>query len=477
MVVSASESLEPSVETAPSPRRHRVVVVGGGFGGLAVARSLRSAPVEVVLVDRRNHHLFQPLLYQVATGGLSPANISAPIRHILRRQRNATVLLSEVTGFDLGRKEIVLGDRREPYDSLVIATGVESHYFGNEEWEGDAPGLKSIDDATEIRRRVLHAFEMAELSDDPDEIAQWLTFVIVGAGPTGVEMAGTLAEVARDTLRRDFRRIDPTQTRVILVEGGPDVLASFPAPLPAEGRRALESLGVEVRTDCRVEGIDADEVQLRHGDHVDRIAARTVVWAAGVRAGALASALAEAADSATDRMGRLTVTEQLHLPEHPDVYVVGDVAHSLDEDGEPLPGIAPVAMQQGAYVATRIRDRLEERRTPPFRYRDRGSMATIGRAAAVADFGWLRLTGFPAWFSWLFIHLFFLIGFENRLLVMFQWAWNYVTYGRSARLITEGGGTSGVKAESGDPAVPPRAPSRDLDSRPENKYTNAGPES
>lgn len=415
------------------------MIVGGGFGGLCAARSLRRAPVRVTLVDRRNHHLFQPLLYQVATGGLSPANIAVPLRALLKRQANAQVLLAEVTGFDLQEQRVLLRDSAMPFDSLIVAAGAGVSYFGRPEWENAAPGLKTLDDATRIRRRVLLAFERAELERDPARIRADLTFVVVGAGPTGVELAGALAEVARGTLRGEFRRVDPGTAEVVLVESGPRIL---PAVCDRQSRRALrslEKLGVRVRTDCRVEHIGEGGVELAptsNGESRERITAGNVLWAAGIEASPLGRMLAKQAGAELDRGGRLVVGPDCSLPGCPNIFVIGDMASFQHRLGRPLPALAPVAMQQGRYVARLLRRRFSGRSTAPFRYSDRGSMATIGRKTAVAEIGRLRLWGLPAWLTWLFVHLMYLTEFQNRMLVLIQWGWNYFTRNRSARLIT-----------------------------------------
>lgn len=430
--------------SARAERPHRVVIVGGGFAGLYCARSLRHASVQVTLIDRRNFHLFQPLLYQVATGGLSPANIAAPLRSILSRQRNARVLLGEVTGVDVRRRCVLMDGREIEYDTLVVATGARHNYFGHDAWESLAPGLKTVEDATEIRRRVLLAFEAAELESDPQRIQSWLTFVVVGGGPTGAELAGALAEIARKTLKRDFRRINPARARILLIEAADRVLPPYPAELSAKAAASLARLGVEVLTGTLVTDIQPDGVTLRRGDQVQRVPCRVVLWAAGIQASPLGRVLAEASGVELDRVGRVVVEPDLSVRGYPEIFVIGDLAHCRGADGRPLPGVAPVAMQQGRYVARLIaaRQAAARRSAPPprpgpFRYRDRGSMATIGRAAAVADLGWIRFWGYPAWLAWLFVHIFFLIEFENRLLVMVQWAWNYFTWNRSARLITD----------------------------------------
>jgi NADH dehydrogenase len=415
---------------------HHVVIVGGGFGGLYAAKSLKRAPVRVTLLDRRNFHLFQPLLYQVATGGLSPANIAAPLRAVLKRQRDTRVLLAEAIDIDLAQRQVRLSDGEIGYDTLIVATGARHHYFGHPEWESAAPGLKTIEDATEIRRRVLLAYEMAEREADPALRRALLTFVVVGAGPTGVELAGTLAELARHTLRQDFRDIDPSTAQIILLEAADRVLPPYPPRLSAKASQALVRLGVTVRTHAVVTDVQAEAVTVRTGDATEIVPCRTVLWAAGVQASPLGAILARATGAALDRAGRITVQLDLSLPGHPEIFVIGDLANFPHQGGKPLPGVAPVAMQQGQYVARLIEARLRGQTLPPFRYRDYGNMATIGRNAAVADFGWLRLSGYLAWLAWLFIHVLKLIEFENRILVLFQWAWNYLTRNRSARLIT-----------------------------------------
>ena len=404
-----------------------VVVVGGGFAGLWAVRALAREPVRVTLVDRRNHHLFQPLLYQVATAGLSAPDIAAPLRHILRGQRNVTVRLGEVVGIDAGARTVRLADGDAlDFDFLLLASGATHAYFGHDDWAAHAPGLKTLDDALAIRRRVLLAFEQAEAADDADERAAWLSFAVVGGGPTGVELAGTLAEIARHTLRREFRRIDPAAAKVRLLEAGPRVLASFPEDLSAKARAQLEKLGVEVVAGSPVEAIDATGYRLG-GRHVP---ARTVLWAAGVAASPLGALL----DTPRDRAGRVQVQADLTVPGHPHIFVAGDLA-SLAQDGRPVPGVAPAAKQMGAHVARAIRARLRGQAAPAFRYRDFGNLATIGRMAAVVDFGRLRLSGLPAWWFWLWVHILFLIGFRNRLLVLINWAWAYWSYQRHARII------------------------------------------
>jgi NADH dehydrogenase len=409
---------------------HRVVVVGGGFGGLQATLALRHAPVEVTLVDRRNFHLFQPLTYQVATGALSPGEIAYPLRAIFTRDRNVRVLMAEVADFDLDGREVKLTAHEPlPYDTLIVAGGSRYSYFGHDEWSEHAAEVKSLESALVVRSRLLSAFEAAEEEDDDARRAALLTFVVVGAGPTGVEMAGQIGELANDTLRHDFRRIDPRSARILLVEAADRVLTTFPASLSARARRSLERLGVTVLTGRTVTGIDPESVTVDD----ERIPARTVIWAAGVTASSLASKLAALTGAEQDRAGRVSVGPDLTLPGRPEVLALGDMVRV---GGEVLPGVAPVAMQQGRYAARVVRDRLEGRTTPPFRYRDKGNLATIGRAAAVADIKGLHLSGFLAWITWLFVHLWYLVGFQNRVLVFIRWSVSFATHGRGARLIT-----------------------------------------
>ena len=408
--------------------RPRVVIVGAGFGGLSAAKALARAPVDVTVIDRRNYHLFQPLLYQVATAGLSPADIASPIRAILRHQANATVMLASVTGIDAARREVLSGSRRIPYDYLILATGARHAYFGNGHWESCAHGLKKIDDATFLRRKILLAFEKAETETDERERRRLLNFVVVGGGPTGVEMAGAIAELSRKALARDFRNIDPRLARVILVEAGPRILPTFDARVSEKARQSLKALGVEVRlgamvTDCSPEGVRIGR---------DIIESRTIVWGAGVRASRAGRWL----NAGIDRVGRVKVRPDLSVPGHTNVFVIGDTAHVEDANGKPLPGVAPVAKQQGIYVAKLIRARLAGREHPSFRYRDFGSLATIGRKSAVMQLGQLRLSGYFAWWLWGLAHVYFLIGFRNRLSVAISWLWSYVTFQRGTRLIT-----------------------------------------
>lgn len=423
-------------------QKHRVVIVGGGFGGLYAARALRKADVDLTLLDRRNFHLFQPLLYQVATGALSPANIAVPLRARLRRQRNARVLLGEVVDFDVPGRRVLLKDGSVPYDTLLVAAGARHFYFGHPEWEAFAPGLKTVEDATTMRSRILSAFESAERCDDPVKRAAWLTFVVVGGGPTGVELAGAVAETARHTLRRDFRAIDPRTARILLVEAADRILTAYPPRISTLAARALTRLGVTVEAGVVVTDIQADRVTLKRtvpgGEpRFDVVPTQTILWGAGVQASPLAGKLAAATGASLDNAERILVQPDLTLPGHPEILVLGDMTSCSHQTGKPLPGVAQVAMQQGAYAARMVRCRLEGKSLPgPFKYSDRGNMATIGRSTAVADLGWISFNGYLAWLAWLFIHILYLIQFDNQVLVMLQWAWNYWTRNRSARLIT-----------------------------------------
>ncbi len=410
------------------PPGPRVVVVGAGFGGLAAARRLAGAPVRVTVVDRRNHHLFQPLLYQVATAGLSPGDIAYPIRSVLRRQQNARVLLAEVVAIDVVKRQVELADGMLGYDFLILAAGAGHAYFGHDAWEKNAPGLKTLEDALAIRRRILLAFELAERETDPGARRDLLTFVIVGGGPTGVELAGAIAEISRHVLVSDFRAIDPREARIVLVEAGPRILSAY-APRSSERASAtLRSRGVEVRTGSPVTGVDAGGVSLMG----ERIGARTVLWAAGVAASPLAKSLGTPLDNA----GRALVEPDLSVPGHPEVFVIGDLSIFLHQTGRPLPGLSPVAMQQGRAAARNILFSLAGRPRLPFHYADKGTMAVIGRAAAVAELAGLKFSGLTAWLLWCFVHIFYLIGFRNRVIVMLEWAWAYFAYERGARLIT-----------------------------------------
>jgi NADH dehydrogenase len=408
--------------------RPRVVIVGGGFGGLKAAESLARLPVQITLVDRKNHHTFQPLLYQVATAGISPAEIAAPIRDVLHKHENVEVLLGEVRGFDLQRRTVQVHGFELGYDYLVVAAGATHAYFGHDEWEPFAPGLKTIEDALEIRRRILLAYELAEREAALTGTHRPLNFIVVGAGPTGVELAGTLAEIARKSLAENFRNIDPAKTRVLLLEAGPSVLSTYPEDLRASAVKQLEHLGVEVRTNSAVSDVRSGQVWI--GNEI--VPAEVVLWAAGVSASPLGVALG----ASVDRAGRVFVEPDLSIPGHREVFVIGDLATLKDEHGKLLPGVAPVAMQQGKFVARQIAADLGGNSREAFHYLDKGSLATIGRAAAIAQLGKVHLSGFIAWVTWLFVHIMFLIGFRNRILVMIQWAWSYLTYERGARLIT-----------------------------------------
>jgi NADH dehydrogenase len=426
---------------------HRVVVVGGGFGGLQAALGLRKADVEITLIDRRNFHLFQPLSYQVATGALSPGEVAYPLRSVFKRDGNVRVLLAEVERFDLERREVVLGPVGDlpapgpvPYDTLIVAGGSRYSYFGHDEWSEHAAEVKSLESALSVRGRILSAFEAAEIEHDAERRGEWLTFAVVGAGPTGVEMAGQIAEIARDTLRSDFRSADPGSGRILLIEAADRVLTGFPESLSAKAERSLRRLGVTPVLGSTVVDVDETGVTIEDGGGARRrIAARTLVWAAGVTASGLASQLAELTGAERDRAGRVTVEPDLTLPGHPEVFAIGDMVRVGETT---FPGVAPVAMQQGRYAAKAVRARLKGRTAPPFRYRDKGNLATIGRAAAVADIKGLKLSGFLAWITWLVVHLFYLVGFQNRLLVLIRWSIAFVTRGRGTRLITEGADTT-----------------------------------
>ena len=428
--------------------RPQVLIIGCGFGGLEAARALRSAEVDITVVDRTNHHLFQPLLYQVATAGLSAPSIAAPIRHLFRGQRNVTALLGEVLAIDAGARTATLADGATlHWDHLIVAAGATHSYFGRDDWAAHAPGLKTLADAFEIRRRVLLAFEAAEREDDPVRRAALMQFVVVGGGPTGVELAGTLAEIARHTLPGEFRRIDPRQARVLLVEGSPRVLQSMPESLSRRAAEQLAALGVEVHTGARVTGIDAEGLDIATDAGAERLHSRCVVWAAGVAASPLGRALAEATGCTLDRAGRVVVEPDLSLPGHPAIQVIGDLAsarsHGPGQAPQPVPGVSPAAKQMGRCAAANIRSRLAGRPTQPLRYRDYGNLATIGRHSAVVDLGTpagpLRFSGYAAWLFWLFAHVYFLIGFRNRFVVLLDWAWAYWTHERHARVVTGGG--------------------------------------
>jgi len=417
-----------TIPAMSSNDRPHVVIVGGGFGGLYAAQALRRAELQITLVDRRNHHLFQPLLYQVATAGLSPGDIAYPIRAILRKQQNTRVLLAEAVSIDTSTRTLHLKDDQLHYDFLVLAAGARHSYFGHDDWESQAPGLKDLEDALEIRRRILLAFERAERERDEAKRRAWLSFVIVGGGPTGVELAGAIAEIAKQVMVSDFRAISPQEARIILVEAGPRVLAAFPEELSVAAERALTKMGVEVRARCPVTAVESGWVEFGSERH----SAATVLWAAGVSASPLATSLAVP----LDRVGRVLVEPDLTIPGHPEIFVIGDLAAFAHQTGKPLPGVCPVAIQQGRHTARNILRACAELPREPFHYWDKGNLATIGRAQAVADLGRLRISGLVAWLAWLFVHIFFLIGFRNRFVVLFEWAWAYFTFQRGARLIT-----------------------------------------
>lgn len=417
-------------------KTHHVVIIGGGFGGLYAAQAFKNNDrVRVTLIDRRNVHLFQPLLYQVATGGLSPGDIASPLRSVLKKQKNATVLMGEVVGIDAQRKQISLRDDTISYDSLIVATGARHSYFGNDQWAEKAPGLKTIEDATELRRRIFLAFEAAERETDPERRRAWMNFVVVGAGPTGVELSGALGELAHHTLKGEFRSLDTSDVNVLLLEGADRVLPPYPEDLSKEARLSLEELGVTVKTNTFVTDVQDDFVLAKTGDGSTTIPTKTVLWAAGVKASSLGGILAESTGAPLDRVGKVVVNDHLSIDGYDDVYVIGDLAHKVQDD-KPLPGVAQVAMQQGSYVAKRIAGQLRGQVSKPFRYFDRGNMAVIGRNAAVADVMGIHIHGFFAWFMWLFIHVIYLVEFDNRILVTMQWAWSYMTKNRGARLIT-----------------------------------------
>jgi NADH dehydrogenase len=418
--------------------KHRVIILGGGFGGLAAAQKLKRAPVEVTLIDRRNFHLFHPLLYQVATGSLSPGEIAAPLRGVLSRQKNTRVLLGEAVDVDPQSRRVILRDGAIfEYDSLIVATGTQTSYYGNDSWREWAPSLKSVEDATAIRHKILYAFERAERAATTQETRAWLTFVIVGAGATGLELSGALAEIARETLRHDFRKIDPQKARIILLEGAPRVLGPFPEDLSAKAEKLVTRLGVEVIKGVMVTNINAVGVTFKRGDSSELLAAKTVIWAGGVTATPFGRKLAERTLAETDRGGRVKVNRDLTVPQFPNIFIIGDLAHAVDDKGKPLPGVAQVAMQGGAYAARIIRARLDgKKELPPFHYFNKGEMAVIGRAAAVANIFGIHVSGLLAWLMWLFIHLIYIVEFKSRVAVFVQWGFEYLTFSRGARLIT-----------------------------------------
>lgn len=426
------ESNRSSVSNA----QHHIVIIGGGFGGLWAARYLRKAHTRITLIDKRNFHLFQPLLYQVATGGLSPADIASPLRGVLGKQKNITVMLGEVFDIDRENCQVILENKRVHFDSLIVAAGSENSYFGHDEREKYAPGLKGIEDALSIRSRIYAAFEKSETTTDPVQRQRLMTFIIAGAGPTGVELAGAIAEIANITLKHDFRSIDTSEARIILLEGGKRILPTFPESLAKAAYRSLEKLNVEIRTNSRVVGFDDLGVEVAEKDGKFHIAAQTIMWAAGVKPSRLGKILVGDDILLLDEIGRVKVDPALSLPGYPNIYVIGDLANYSHQTGTPLPGVAPVAMSQGHYVAKNIIRRLKGKPIKKYKYFNRGNMAVLGRAAAIADLGWLRVSGYPAWLLWLFIHLIYLVEYDNRLIVFIQWAWNYFTRKRGARLIT-----------------------------------------
>lgn len=421
-----------------NPAPHRVVIIGGGFGGLYAAKALgRSRQIEITLIDKRNFHLFQPLLYQVATGKLSPGDISSPLRAVLSHYRHVKVLMDEVIDLDPEQRQVILPTGSLPYDTLIVATGVSHHYFGHDQWAAVAPGLKTIEDAIEMRRRIFRAFEVAEKEPDPEQRRAWLTFVVVGGGPTGVELAGALGDLAHHALKHDFRSIDTRETRILLLEGVDRVLPPYPPELSAVAAKSLARLGVTVQTQSFVTGITEDTVTVQQGEHTETIPTKTVLWAAGVRASGMGKVLADRTGATLDRVGRVIVNPDLSLPGQPQIFVVGDLAHYAHQGEQPLPGVAPVAMQEGAYVAKLIQRRLQGKALPPFHYSDGGSLAVIGQNAAVVNLGWLKISGFPAWLIWVFAHIYYLIEFDNKLIVMIQWFWNYFSRKGGSRLITQ----------------------------------------
>ena len=416
--------------------KHHIVIIGGGFGGLWAAKSLKKAPVRVTVIDRRNFHLFQPLLYQVATGGLSPGHIASPLRGVLGRQKNTDVILGEVTDIKPDKNTVILKDRSIEYDSLIVAAGSTNHFFGHDEWKKYACGLKGIEDALTIRGRIYAAFEKAENETDPDNRKRLLTFVIVGGGPTGVELSGAVGEIANITLKGDFRTIDPSHAKIILIEGGDRILPTYPEKLSNAAEKSLNRLGVEVIKGAIVSDIDSTGVTYKKDGDLVRVESKTVTWAAGVKPSNLGKTLFVDSPELLDKSGKIIVEPDLSVKGYPNIFIIGDLANFSHQTGEPLPGVAPVALSQGRYIARAIIERLQGKNPKPYHYFNKGNLAVIGRAAAVADFGWLRVSGYPAWLLWLFVHLMYLVEFDNRILVFIQWAWNYFTRNRGARLIT-----------------------------------------
>jgi NADH dehydrogenase len=440
--------------------RHRVVILGGGFGGLKAAQKLKRAPVDITLIDRRNFHLFQPLLYQVATGSLSPGEIAAPLRGVLSRHKNTQVLLGEAVDIDPDAKRVILRDGAVfEYDSLIVATGSKTSYYGHDQWKEWAPSLKTVEEATEIRHKILYAFEWAERAATEAEARAWLTFIIVGAGATGMELAGALAEIANETLKRDFRKINPREARIILMEGGTRVLTAYPEDLSTKAEELVNRLGVEIMKGVMVTDINGQGVTYKHGDATSQLAAKTVLWAGGVDINSFGKQLGKRTRAETDKVGRIKVNPDLSIPNYPDIFIAGDLAFALNQKGKPLPGVAQVAIQGGAYAAKVIRARIEgEPAPPPFRYLDLGDLAVIGRAAAVANIFGLHVSGLPAWIIWLLVHLMNIVEFQNRILVFVQWGFEYVTFSRGARLIT-GATETDVDRAKRDAATSARAAS------------------
>ena len=434
---------------------HHVVIVGGGFGGLYAAQTLAKAPIKVTLIDKRNFHIFQPLLYQVATGGLSPTNISSPLRGILKKSKNIEVLMGEVQNIDSKKQTVQLQSREISYDSLIVATGSNHQYFGNEEWADKAPGLKTVEDALEMRRRIFIAFESAEKETDPKKRQAWMTFAIVGGGPAGVELAGALAELAHGTLKEDFRNINTKEAKIILVQSPKRILPSYSPSLSFEAQAALERLGVTVMTGTRVIDMDNQAITVSGEEEVKSIRTKTVLWTAGMKASAMAEILAASTGASLDKTGRVIVNPDFNVPGTENIFVIGDLANYSHQEGKPLPGVAPVAMQSGKYVARLIKSRLKNETIAPFRYLDWGSLAVIGKHAAVVDLGFLRLSGFLAWVFWMFIHVFYLLEFDNKLIVMIQWAWNYFTSSKGARMITAPGELPTIQLEENTPPPVP----------------------
>ncbi|WP_330483316.1 NAD(P)/FAD-dependent oxidoreductase [Tumidithrix elongata] len=437
MLTIQKESTKATIHETSVDRKHHTIVVGGGFGGLYAAKELAKLPIKVTLIDKRNFHLFQPLLYQVATGTLSPADIASPLRAVLANKKNTTVLMAEVADIDPQAQKVILASKEElSYDSLIVATGVSHHYFGNEQWADLAPGLKTVEDAINMRRRILGAFEVAEKEPDPEKRKALLTFVVIGGGPTGVELAGAMADLANHTLKDEFTGIDTTEAKILLLEGFDRILPSYPPELSAAAEKSLTALGVEVKTRTLVTNIENHVVTYRCGDRVEHVEAKTILWAAGVKASAMGKTLADRTGVTLDRVGRVTVEADMAIAGYPNIFVIGDLANYAHQGDKPLPGVAPVAMQQGEFVARLIESRVKGKPAPKFRYRDLGSLAVIGRNKAVVNWGFIRVTGIFAWLIWTFLHVLYLVEFDNQLIVLLQWGYNYFTRKSGARLIT-----------------------------------------